>query len=351
MNKITNITNIGEYNDLLKSIKTQIKDARLKASFSVNRELILLYWNIGKQILDRQDKAGWGSKIIEQISKDIRTIFPEMKGFSPTSLKYMRIFASRVRHREIGPQAVDQLPWGHIRCLLDRFDNPQDLFWYTNKIVENGWSRNVLSLNIKTELHKREGKGISNFKKTLPEAESDLVNSIIKDPYNLEFLDIKGKFYERDLENKLIENIKKFLLELGTGFAFVGNQYHVELEGEDYYIDMLFYQVRLKRYFIIELKLGKFKPEYAGKLSFYINLVDKLVKDKNDNPTIGLLLCEERKNITAEYALETIKSPAQVSEFKIATSVPNEFKEYLPSPEQIKKELLKDREENTNPEN
>lgn len=345
MAKIISSENVEGYKDLLNSLKEQIKNARIKAAFSVNKELILLYWNIGKQILERQDNEGWGSKVIDQISKDLKSFFPEMKGLSPRNLVYMQTFARDFSDFEFTQQVAAQLPWFHICTIMDKIQSLSERKWYMMQTLENGWSRNVLSLNIKTELHKRDGKGISNFKSTLPANESDLVQSVVKDPYNLEFLDIQGKVYERDLEKKLIDNIKNFLLELGTGFAFIGNQYHIELEGEDYYIDMLFYQVKLKRYFLIELKLGKFKPEYAGKLNFYINLVDKMVKDESDNPTIGLLLCEERKNITAEYALETMTKPAQVSEFKIAGSIPKEFREYLPSPEEIKNKLLNDKDD------
>ena len=224
------VSDQSSYVALINELKTQITQARVRAHFAVNKELIMLYWNIGNKILERQNAEGWGAKIIENIAKDLQISFPEMTGFSYTNLKYMRIFASRISADEIGPQLVDQMPWGHLRCLLDAFQDKQKLFWHAQKTLENGWSRNVLSLQIKTDLYARDGKSITNFKDTLPQIQSDLAQSIIKDPYNLEFLDICEKIAERDLENKLISHLRDFLLELGQGFAFVGNQYHIELE-------------------------------------------------------------------------------------------------------------------------
>jgi predicted nuclease of restriction endonuclease-like (RecB) superfamily len=299
--------------------------------------MILLYWNIGNQILERQKQEGWGAKIIENISKDLRSDFPEMKGLSAQNLEYLRKFAEEYTKDEIGKQAVDQIPWGHNIKIFYDIKNKQERFWYIQKTIENGWSRNVLSLQIQSNLYVRDGKSNNNFQDTLPSPQSDLVSSIIKDPYNLEFLDIQGKFHERELEGKLIDNIRKFLLELGQGFAFIGNQYHIELEGEDYYLDLLFYHVKLKCYIVIELKTGKFKPEYAGKLNFYLNLMNKRVKDEADNPTIGILLCEEKKGITVEYALDGIKQPMGVSEFKLTEKLPDKLKPYLPTIEEITK--------------
>ena len=288
--------NTKSYAGLLQSLKTQITQARIRAHLSVNKEMISLYWNIGNQILERQKAEGWGSKVIENISKDLRKEFPEMKGLSARNLVYMQTFAKNYPNFEITQQAVAQIPWGHICVIMDKVSDSDQRFWYAQKTIENGWSRNVLNMQIKTNLYARDGKSANNFQSTLPSPQSDLATSIIKDPYNLEFLDIQGKFHERELEEKLIDHIRKFLLELGQGFAFMGNQYHLTLEDEDYYLDMLMYHVKLKCYVVIELKTGKFKPEYAGKMNFYLNLMDRQIKDASDNPTSGLILCENKKS-------------------------------------------------------
>ena len=234
------------YAILIQNIKTEISKARIRAHLSVNNEMIHLYWSIGNQILGRQKEEGWGAKVIESISQDLRKEFSEMKGLSTQNLKYMRKFAEAYTLNEISQQAVDQIPWGHNIKIFYDIQKQKERFWYIKKTIENGWSRNVLSIQIKSNLFERDGKSSNNFQSTLPESQSDLVASLIKDPYNLEFLDIQGKFNERELEEKLIDHIRKFLLELGQGFAFIGNQYHIELEGEDYYIDLLFYHVKLK---------------------------------------------------------------------------------------------------------
>ena len=240
-----------------------------------------------------------------------------MKGLSARNLKYMQRFAREFSDQSIVQQVVALIPWGHICITMDKLHTTDQRLWYAQKTIENSWSRNVLSIQIQSDLYARAGKSINNFKSTLPAAQSDLAQTIIKDPYNLEFLDIQGKIHERELEGKLIDHIRNFLLELGQGFAFIGNQYHIELEGEDYYLDLLFYHVKLKCYVVIELKTGKFKPEHAGKMNFYLNLMDRQVKDKSDNPTIGLILCEDKKGITVEYAIEGINKPMGVSQFKL----------------------------------
>lgn len=334
---MTTELNRQSYAILLQKLKTEISQARIRAHLSVNKEMIFLYWKIGNQILERQKEERWGSKVIENISKDLRKEFPEMKGLSAQNLKYMRKFAEVYTSDEISQQAVDQIPWGHNIKILYDVKEKKEKYWYIQKTIENGWSRNVLSLQIQSNLYAREGKSINNFRSTLPSPQSDLAASIIKDPYNLEFLDIQGKFHERELEGKLIDHIRNFLLELGQGFAFIGNQYHIELEGEDYYLDLVFYHVKLKCYVVIELKTGKFKPEYAGKLNFYLNLMDKRVKDESDNPTIGLILCEQKRGITVEYAIEGINKPMGVSQFKLTEQLPDQLRDYLPTAEDLAK--------------
>ncbi|NRB10713.1 MAG: DUF1016 domain-containing protein [Rickettsiaceae bacterium] len=327
----------NSYAVLLQNLKKEITQARIKAHLSVNKEMIVLYWKIGNQILQRQKQEAWGSKVIENISKDLRKEFPEMTGLGVRNLKYMRKFAYLNSDLAIVQEALAQITWYHNITLLDKVENKIERMWYVNETAKNGWSRNVMVAQIQSNLYQRTGKSLNNFSGSLPEAQSDLAQNIIKDPYNLEFLDIKDKVYERELENKLINNIRDFLLELGQGFAFVGNQYHIELEGEDYYLDLVFYHLKLRCYVIIELKTGKFKPEYAGKLNFYLNLMDRRVKDDADNPTIGLIMCEDKKGITVEYAIDGINKPMGVSSFKLTETLPEKLKEYLPSPEEITK--------------
>ena len=327
--------NHKSYVELIEGLKKQISQARIRAHLAVNKEMITLYWHIGQQILERQNIQGWGTKVIENISKDLRAEFPEMKGLSARNLVYMQTFAKAYPDFSITQEVLAQITWYHNITLLDKVKNYEERLWYVHETAKNGWSRNVLVAQIQTGLYKRQGKSVNNFQNTLPSPQSDLAQSTIKDPYNLEFLDIQGKVAERELENKLIDHIRNFLLELGQGFAFIGNQYHIELEGEDYYIDLLFYHVKLKCYVVIELKTGKFKPEYAGKLNFYLNLIDRQVKDKSDNPTIGLILCEDKKNITVEYAIEGINKPMGVSEFKLTEKLPEQLKQYLPTEEAL----------------
>ena len=248
--------NNQNYAELLQTLKIEISQARIRAHLSVNKEMISLYWKIGNQILLKQKEEGWGSKVIENISGDLRKEFPEMKGLSTQNLKYMRKFAETYNLNSMSQQLVDQIPWGHIVKVIYDVKDQEQRDWYIRKTIENGWSRNVLSLQIQSNLYLRDGKSINNFQNTLPSPQSDLATSIIKDPYNLEFLDIQGKINERELEGKLIDHIRDFLLELGQGFAFIGNQYHIELEGEDYYLDLLFYHVKLKCYVVVELLCG-----------------------------------------------------------------------------------------------
>lgn len=321
----------NSYIELIKSLKKEIHQSRIRAHLSVNKELIMLYWRIGKNILDRQKAEGWGSKVIENVSQYLRTEFPEMKGLSARNLVYMQTFAKKFNDYEFTQQAAAQIPWFHICLIMDKINTQHEREWYIRKTIENGWSRNVLSIQIDTKLYEREGKSITNFKNTLPSLQSDLAQSIIKDPYNLEFLNIQDQIAERELEAKLVSNIRDFLLELGQGFAFVGNQYHIELEGEDYYLDLVFYHVKLKCYVVIELKTGRFKAEYAGKLNFYLNLMNKKVKDKSDNPTIGIILCQEKREITVEYAIEGINNPIGVSQFKLTENLSEKLKKFLPT--------------------
>jgi len=330
-----------EYLKTLSELKRKIKTAQIKASLAVNSELILLYWEIGKTISKNQFEQGWGSKVIERLSKDLQNEFPEMKGFSFTNLKYMKMFFQAYQGDTICPQLVDKLPWGHNRIILDKISGYEEKLWYAKQIIENGWSRSVLVLQIESGLYQRQAitHKVTNFKETLPQPQSDLAEQLMKDPYNFDFLTISGKAHERNIEDQLVKHIRKFLLELGTGFAFVGEQYHIEVEDKDYYIDLLFYHLKLHCYVVIELKNTEFKPEYIGKLNFYLSVVDDILKGSSDNRTIGMLLCKFKGKITAEYALKDISKPMGISEFKYAEALPENIRSSLPSIEEIEAEL------------
>ena len=324
-----------EYISLLEELKNKIKISQNRAILSINKELIFLYYEIGKIILKNQSQKGWGSKIIENLAEDLRKEFPNMKGLSLRNLIYMRLFAESYP-AEIVQQIVAQLSWGHNIALLDKisFDKRE---WYVKKAIENGWSRNVMIHQIESNLYERmllEGK-THNFSQTLPDKNSELATETLKDPYIFDFLNLSESYLEKELEDSLVENITKFLLELGKGFAYVGRQYHLEVGGEDFYIDLLFYHLKLRSYIVIELKTGKFKPEYAGKMNFYLSAVDDLLKHKDDNKSIGIILCKDKNTTIAEYALRDNSKPIGVLEYKL--SLPAELAKELPTVEQLTK--------------
>ena len=328
-----------DYAEFLQSLKQRISNAQIKAALAVNRELVLLYWQIGREILERQKAQGWGAKIIQQLSNDLRVAFPDMKGFSRTNLLYMRSFAENYSDEQFVQQVAGQIPWFHNCVILDKAKTLQEREFYIHKTVENGWSRNVLVLQIESKLFDRQGKAITNFEMTLPKPQSDLANQLLKDPYNFDFLTLHDAAVERDLESGLLENIRKFLLELGVGFAFVGSQNHLEIGGEDFYIDLLFYHLKLRSFVVIDLKMGKFKPDFAGKMNFYLSAVDDLLKHESDQPSIGLILCKEKNGIVAEYALRKMESPISVSEMLWLEKLPENLKGNLPTIEELEKEL------------
>lgn len=331
------------YTKLLKEIKDQISNQRIRAALAANSAMVLLYWDIGEKILQRQEKEGWGAKVIDRLAFDLRQIFPEMKGLSPRNLKYMRAFAETWPERKIVQEVLAQITWYHNIALMEKLDDREIRLWYAQETILNGWSRNILTIQIELKLHCRQGKAISNFKATLPKFESDLMQQTFKDPYLLDFLAIDGDAREREIESALMENLEKFLLELGSGFAFVGRQVHLEVGNEDYYIDLLFYHLKLRCYVVIELKACEFKAEFAGKLNFYLSAVDDLLRHPDDKPTIGLLLCKTRNRLVAEYALRGINKPIGVAEWetKIVKSLPEELKSNLPTIEQLEAELSK----------
>lgn len=327
------------YANWLGELKNRIHRAQQRAALAVNRELVQLYWQIGRDILQRQAEQGWGAKVIERLAHDLRTAFPEMKGFSRANLMYMRSFADAWPDAAIVQQAVGQLPWGHNLVLLARLKQPEQRLAYAQRAVEHGWSRATLEIHIESHLLEREGQAITNFAARLPAPGTDLARQALKDPYLFDFLDVGQEANEREIESALVKHITQFLLELGAGFAFVGRQVHLEVGGDDFYIDLLFYHLKLRCYVVIELKAEKFKPEHLGQLSFYLTAVDMQVKAEEDNPTIGLLLCKSKNTVVAEYALRDKTQPIGVAEYQLIESLPEELQTSLPSIEQIEREL------------
>ena len=363
-----------QYSQLLTQIKDRILRAQVKATLSANAEMILLYWDIGRMIHERQQREGWGAKVIPKLSRDIRNELPEIKGFSERNLKRMIAFyreypwlstnvpqavaqlpTGKNEQIEKVPRAVAQLPdsktngnlqqlvakipWGHHILLMEKVKDLPVRLWYMRQTTEQGWSRNVLGLMIKSNVFERQGAAVTNFEKRLPDPQSDLARQALKDPYIFDFLTLTEPFQERELETELIKHLEKFLLELGRGFAFVGRQYHIEVGDKDFYIDLLFYHLHLRCFVVIELKKGEFRPEYAGKMNFYCSVVDDRLKHENDQPTIGLILCQENDRVLAEYALRDIQKPIGVSEYELTRALPDDLKSSLPTVEEIEEEL------------
>ena len=325
-----------DYAELLEGLKKRIREARVKASLSVNRELVRLYWEIGQEILRRQREGGWGAKVIDRLAQDLRREFPEMKGLSRSNLFYMRAFAEAYPNEQFVQQLAGLLPWWHNVIIFTRVKDPAAREWYIRACIEHGWSRAVLVHQIESDLYGRQGRALTNFDQALPAPQSDLARELVKDPYNLEFLDIAGEVSERELERSLLDHLKDFLLELGKGFAFVGNQYHLEVGDQDYYIDLLFYNYLLHAFIVIDLKTEPFKPEFAGKMGFYLAVVDDLLKQPDDQPSIGLILCRERNKVIVEYALRDSTRPMGVATY---TLLPKNVQDVLPTPEQLQAEL------------
>lgn len=343
MNDFLNKNN--DYKEWIIEVKSKIRSAQIKASLAVNSALIEFYWELGKMICEKQTE--WGSKFLETVSKDLKNEFPDLQGFSVTNLKYCRLF---YQFFTISPQAEDELqekakkicfniPWGHIKEIISKTDGIKAAYFYIQNVIENSWSRETLSLQLKSNLFKRSGKSVNNFEKTLPQPQSDLAEQTLKDPYIFDFMTMTKPYREKDIEDQLVSHIRKFLLELGKGFAFVGQQYHIEVGDSDYYIDLLFYHIKLKCYVVIELKNTKFIPEYAGKLNFYLSAVDSKLKEDNDQRTLGILLCRDKNNIEAEFELRDINKPMGVTEFQLTDILPDNLKSSLPTIEEIENNL------------
>ena len=332
------LMNSGEYLSIVESIKTDIKSAQYKAALSVNRELILLYYHIGKII---NEHKSWGNKFIDNLASDIRMEFPGVKGYSVRNLKYMAKIAESYPDEEFVQQVVAQIPWGQNTVIVDRIQDAEIRRWYLSRTLENGWSRSVLTHQIESDLYSRQvlAKKITNYETRLAPPQSELAVQTMKDPYVFDFIPFREDMVERDIENALVKDVTKLLLELGTGFAFLGNQYHINVGGDDFYIDLLFYNLNLRAYFVIELKTGDFKPEYAGQLNFYLSAVDGLLKREDDNPSIGLLLCKSKNDLVAEYSLKDMSKPIGVSEYQITGKLPEKLIEQLPSIEDIRNRI------------
>lgn len=322
-------------------LKERITRERIKAVLSANSAMTLMYWDIGQAILERQQKEGWGAKVIDRLSHDLKKAFPEMTGFSPRNLKYMRKFAESWPERAIVQEVLALITWYHNLALLEKADDASTRLWYAKKTMEHGWSRNILAIQIETRLHERQGKAINNFQAALPPSESDMAAQIFKDPYVFDFLGTADPRREAELEQKLIDHIQKFLLELGQGFAFVGRQVPLEVGGSDFYLDLLFYHLQLRCYVVIELKASKFEPGHVSQLNFYLNVVDDLLRHPDDKPSIGLLLVKDKDQMVVEYSLAGYSKPIGVAEWErqITQSLPENLKSSLPTVEEIEAEL------------
>jgi predicted nuclease of restriction endonuclease-like (RecB) superfamily len=336
----TDLTN-ESYKELFNDLKQYVVASRYKAALNVNKELILLYHHIGTVIVHQQLKHGWGAKIIDQLSNDFKKSFPDMKGFSTRNLKYMRQFASEYSDITFVQEVLAQLTWYHNLTLLDKINDKEVRLFYIDHAIQFGWSRNIMVIQIESALHKRQGQAITNFKTKLVSPHSDLAHYTLKDPYIFDFLTIGDEANEREVEKALISHMEKFILELGAGFAFVGRQYHLEVADQDFYVDLLFYHLKLRCFVVIELKDTDFKPEYAGKMNFYLSAVDDIVKHESDQPSIGIILCKSKNNVLAEYTLRDMTKPIGLAEYRLAENLPKEIQTNLPTIEQLEAELSK----------
>jgi len=332
------------YTRFLTEVKERIRRAQVRTVFAANRELIRLYWDIGRRVVERQEREGWGEAVIERLAADVQKGFPGIGGFSRSNLFYMRQFylAYRERGRKV-QQLVGQIPWGHNVTILSRVHDPQQREWYARQALANGWSRSILALQIETALHRRQGRAVTNFRTALPPPGSDLVRQALKDPYVFDFLTLSEDTRERELERGLLEHIERFLVELGKGFAFVGRQVHLAIGGDEYYLDLLFYHLGLRRYVVVELKAVPFRPEFAGKMNFYLSAVDDRLRGPGDQPSIGLLLCKEKDRVVVEYALRDLRKPIGVANWtvRLVETLPKKLKGQLPTVAEIEAELVR----------
>ena len=338
-----------EYKTWIEDIKSRIKQSQIKAAVKVNYEMLDLYWTLGKDIASKQKDAKWGDAFLETMSKDLRKTFPNMSGFSVQNLKSIRYWYRFYNDEGNGLQAVSQMeliekmvksiPWGHNQRIMYKCKSIEEALFYVQKTMDNGWSRAVLEHQIDGGLYGRQGKAVTNFQLKLPVPQSDLAEQTLKNPYNFDFLTLREEYDEKELEDALVNQITQFLLELGTGFSYLGRQVHIQVGESDFYMDLLFYHVRLHCYVVVELKTEKFKPEFAGKLNFYVTAVNKQMKSAQDNPTIGILICKDKDDVVAEYALDDISQPIGIAEYELTKVLREEFKSSLPTVEEIENEL------------
>ena len=342
------------YAEFLTGLKERIRTAQVRAALAVNRELVALYWEIGRAVVERQQAEGWGRAVIERLAKDLQTAFPRVGGFSPSNVWRMRGFylaytaemtklAQPVRELDGAnlPTAVAEIPWGHNILLVEKLDDPVARLWYARMTTEQGWSRSVLQMQIEAGAHKRQGKAMTNFAATLPAPQSDLARDLLKDPYNFEFLTLADDAQERHLQAGLLEHLREFLIELGVGFAFVGSRYPLEVGGKDYFLDLLFYHLKLRAFVVIELKVTEFEPEHLGKMNFYLSAVDSQLRHPDDRPSIGLILCPVKNSVVVEYALRDTAKPIGVAGYTAGKVLPEDVRDQLPSPERLEEELQK----------
>lgn len=328
-----------EYAAWLTELKQRVREAQTRAILAANTEMVMFYWTIGRDILERQTKFGWGAKIIDQVAADLKEEFPEVSGFSARSIKYMRAFAEAWPDERIVQRVIAQLPWGHNIELLTKLKDPAERLWYARTNIENGWSRPVLAMQIDTQLHKRQGAAVSNFHKTLPAPQSELVQQAFKDPYVFDFLTIAHDAVERDVELGLIEHISKFMLELGRGFAYMGRQYPLRIGDQDFALDLLFYNVNLHCYVVIDLKMDEFRPEYAGKMQFYLNVLEDTHKSPTGALPVGMILCRSKNNVIVEYALKNSSRAIGVSEYTVTQTPPPQLQSVLPTVAELEQEI------------
>lgn len=330
------------YGSALKELKDLIQETRLRTVLTANAAMIQLYWDVGQRIRARQAREGWGAKVIDRLSADLREAFPDMSGLSSRNLRYMRDFAAAWPEPEIWQRLLPKLPWGQNLALLDKLADEQTRLWYARECAKHGWSRSILEMQIERRLHERQGKALNNFAKTLPPSDSDMAAQIFKDPYLFDMLGTADPRREVEVEQALVDHVQKFLLELGAGFAFLGRQVPLEVGRSDFKVDLLFYHVRLHAYVVVELKATAFKPEYAGKMNFYLSAADDLLKSEHDRPSIGLLLCKSKERFQVEYALRDIAKPIGVANWEttLVDKLPKDLEGSLPTIEQIEAELM-----------
>ena len=338
-----------EYKSWINDVKMRIKQSQIKASVKINYELLDLYWELGRDIVSKQENAKWGDSFLNVMSKDLQKAFPGMSGFSTQNLRSVRFWykfyndnancLQVVSEFEMVEKMVKSIPWGHNQRIMYKCKDINEALFYVQKTMDNNWSRNVLEHQIDSGLYERQGKAITNFQVKLPVPQSDLAEQTLKDPYNFDFLTLREEYDEKELEDALVNQITQFLLELGTGFSYLGRQVHIKVGESDFYMDLLFYHVRLHCYVVVELKTEKFKPEFAGKLNFYVTAVNKNMKSEQDNQTIGILICKDKDDVVAEYSLDDMSQPIGIAQYELTKVLREEFKSSLPSIEEIENEL------------